>query len=102
MLRRLLELVARTGTARSAELAGALGVSTAMIEPMLQELAQRGYLRPVAPGCTACASCPVRAACLFGSGARVWVLSAKGQELVWRDIELQPEQRVRLKRPRST
>lgn len=82
MVRQLLQLVARAGTASSAELARALGVSTAMIEAMLQELVRRGYLRPVAPGCTACATCPARAACLFGSAARVWALSAKGQELV--------------------
>ena len=82
MFRQLLQLVARAGTARSTELARALGVSTAMVEPMLQDLVRRGYLRPVAPGCTACAACPVRAACLFGSAARVWALSAKGLELV--------------------
>jgi predicted ArsR family transcriptional regulator len=80
MLRRLLELVANTGTARSTELARAMDVSTEVIEPMLQELARQGYLRLLAPGCaTACARCPVRAACLFGNAARVWVLSAKGQ-----------------------
>ena len=79
MLRRLLELVARTGTARSTELARAMDVSTALVEPMLEELTQRGYLRLLSPGCAACARCPVRAACLFGNAARIWVLSVKGQ-----------------------
>jgi hypothetical protein len=55
-----------------------------MIEPMLDELAQRGYLRLLAPGyATACARCPARTACLYGNQARVWIFSAKGQKLVW-------------------
>ena len=84
MLRQLLQRVAEEGTARSTELARPVGVSTAVVEPMLQDLVQHGYLRLVAPGCaTACARCPVRAACLFGNAARVWELSAKGQERVW-------------------
>jgi predicted ArsR family transcriptional regulator len=73
MLRHLLQLVARDEAVRSTELASALGVSAALVDSMLEELAQRGYLRLVAAGCTACARCPARAACLFGNAARVWV-----------------------------
>jgi Mn-dependent DtxR family transcriptional regulator len=83
MLRRLLQLVARSGTACSVELARALGVSTALVESMLEQLTQRGYLRLLAPGrATACERCPARAACLYGKQARIWALSAKGEELV--------------------
>jgi len=77
-----LQLAVRRATASSAELAHALGVSTALVEPMLEELAQRGYLRLFAPGhAQPCERCPARAACLYRSQAPVWVLSAKGQGL---------------------
>jgi DNA-binding GntR family transcriptional regulator len=79
MLRSLLQLVARGEAVRSAELASALGVSTALVDSMLEVLAQRGYLRLVAAGCTACARCPARAACLYGNAARVWVLTERAR-----------------------
>jgi Mn-dependent DtxR family transcriptional regulator len=88
-----MQLAARRGTARSAELARALGVSTALVEPMLEELARRGYLQPFAPGrARPCERCPARAACLYRSQVAVWVLSAKGQGLA-REMAGQPPAR---------
>jgi DNA-binding GntR family transcriptional regulator len=80
MLRDLLRLVARGDAVRSTELASALGVSTVLVESMLEVLAQRGYLRLVAAGCSACARCPARAACLFGNAARVWVPTERARK----------------------
>lgn len=82
MLKRLMQIVARSGTASTTELARALGVSPALVEEMLQALARRGYLRAVASGCgQPCAHCPVRAGCLFHRAPRIWALTAKGERL---------------------
>jgi DeoR/GlpR family transcriptional regulator of sugar metabolism len=75
MLRRLLELVASNGTARTAELASALGVSTALIESMLEELARRGYLRLLPGSAQPCERCPLRSGCLYSKRARIWIVS---------------------------
>jgi hypothetical protein len=80
MLRSLLQLVARGDAVRSTELASALGVNTALVDPMLEDLAQRDYLRRVVPDCAAtCERCPARSACLHSNRARVWALTAKGR-----------------------
>ena len=83
MLRSLLQLVARGEAVRSTELASALGVSTALVDPMLEDLARRDYLRWVIPGrAAACERCPARFACLHSNRARVWALTAKGRASV--------------------
>ncbi|MDD3650042.1 FeoC-like transcriptional regulator [Immundisolibacter sp.] len=77
MLRRLLQQVAQAGTTCSAELARALGVSTELVELMLDDLARRGYLRPLTPGRAArCGRCPAHTACLYRNQARTWALAA--------------------------
>jgi len=83
MLKQLLELVAHSETVQSAELARKLGVSTALVESMLETLAQRGYVRLAVPGgSAACERCPAHTACLHGTQGRIWAVSAKGQESV--------------------
>jgi Mn-dependent DtxR family transcriptional regulator len=73
VLRRLLQIAARAETVCSASLASELGVSEALVEAMLEDLAQRGYLRPVATGgASACEGCLERAACLRTRQARTW------------------------------
>jgi hypothetical protein len=80
LLRRLLELVERKGTACGAELAPELGVGPALVESMLEELARRGYLRPLVPARSGgCAGCPARGACAHERAAGVWVLTALAQ-----------------------
>ena len=76
---RLLELVAEGGVHTYGDLARELGVGEALLRPMIEELAQRGYLRAVADGCgTQCAGCPLGNACALGGPARVWMLTEKG------------------------
>lgn len=88
MLRRLLRQMADSGTACSSELAQALGVSPALVETMIEELARRGYLRPFSAGRAApCERCPLRAACLYRGQPRLWALSAKGRALVERGAD---------------
>jgi DNA-binding MarR family transcriptional regulator len=85
MLEDVLRIVASEGTASSAGLARRLGVSRALAEHMLEELARHGYLNAVAGECAApCERCPLRSACLFGRRGRIWSLSPKGRRLLTR------------------
>jgi Zn finger protein HypA/HybF involved in hydrogenase expression len=79
MLRQLLQLAADRGTANTHELALQLGVSTAMVSELIEELVSRGYLHAVVPGCSlACEQCPLHVACRRKDQARTWVLTSKG------------------------
>jgi predicted ArsR family transcriptional regulator len=79
MLQRLLELVAEGGVHTYAELARQLGVSIELLEQMLEELARRGYLRPVAGDCQSqCTGCPLAKTCAVGGPTRVWALTERG------------------------
>ena len=83
MLETLLRIIAAQGTERSAELARRLGVSHALMENMLEELARQGYLKAVVGECSVpCERCPLHAACLFRRQARIWALSPKGESLL--------------------
>jgi hypothetical protein len=83
MLRKLLRLAAGLGTARSSELAQALGVSPGLAQQMLDVLERGSYLNSVVPGCSIpCERCPVRAACLFRNQPRIWVLTEKSEKFL--------------------
>ena len=80
MLEELLRLVGcgRGGGIRSyEELAEGLSVSLPLVEAMLENLAQAGYLRPVqgacAEECSACAG-----GCSVAGHGRLWALTEKG------------------------
>jgi len=79
MLSKVLRLADERGTLRSEELARALDASPELVNLALTELARRGYLQPITPGCsTACQHCPLRAACLYRRQPQVWTLTGKG------------------------
>ena len=79
MLRNILRLAGDFGTIRREELARALDTSPELVDLALEELARRNYLQAVVPEwSTACAHCPLRAACLYRRQPRVWVLTRKG------------------------
>jgi len=81
MLKKLLRLISVRGTARSTELASELGVSPVLVQEMLEELVQQGYLESVVPGCTkSCKRCPLRTACHFRRQPRIWALTSKGRQ----------------------
>jgi predicted ArsR family transcriptional regulator len=83
MIRKLLRLAAAMGTARSSELAQALGVSPEIAQQMLDVLERAGYLNSVVHGCSIpCQRCPLHMACLFRNGPRIWVLTEKGEKLL--------------------
>ena len=83
MLEILLRMVAAKGTTHSVELTHRLGVSRALMENMLQELARQGYLKAVVDGCSVpCERCPLRTACRFERQARIWALAPRGESLL--------------------
>ncbi|HEY7320377.1 MAG TPA: helix-turn-helix domain-containing protein [Candidatus Binatia bacterium] len=86
MLRELLRLTAGMGTARTTELAQALGVNRALAQQMLETLEREGYLKSVVQGCALpCESCPQEVECLFCNQPRIWILTEKGQKLLAKD-----------------
>jgi hypothetical protein len=57
-----------------------LHVSTALLEHMLQDLAQMGYIAPVGGACdtSQCRHCPLGSSCATDSRGNVWVMTEKG------------------------
>ncbi len=83
MLTRLLRLLATSRTTDVTSLARELGVSTSLVEMMLEDLTRRHILRP---GCPAsCRGCPWRGP-QEGCPVGLWILTPQGQRLA-RSIE---------------
>lgn len=85
MLVRLLEQVARAkGAVTQAGLARQMGVSEALLAPMIDELARLGYLAEVEPGCGTgqCSRCSLGGSCAAQPQARLWALTERGRRLV--------------------
>ena len=80
MLMRLLSLVAEGGVYSYATLADQLGVSTGLLEQMLQDLARMGYIAPVGGACdtSQCHHCPLGGSCATDTRGNVWMLTDKG------------------------
>ena len=74
MLERLLSSIAEGGLHSYDGLAQELGVPRPLLEVMIEDLARRGYLRPVRGGCDGCAGCGV-ANC---GSTPLWTLVEKG------------------------
>ncbi|MDW7992838.1 MAG: FeoC-like transcriptional regulator [Anaerolineae bacterium] len=74
MLEELLRILAG-GTHRVADLAHALDTTPTLVEMMLEGLARRGYVRPVAACPEECASCPLADQCIPAQPGKVWVLA---------------------------
>jgi len=83
MLRGILQRLTPGGTWTIARLADELDTTPQLVEAALDELARRGYIRPVgqadagpcaSEGCAAgvCTACPVSGGCVRRTGARVW------------------------------
>lgn len=86
MLFQLLRVVHSMGAHSLKELAQQLDVSQELVESMIEELAQLGYLRPLAAKCgDECSHCPVGDTCAIGGLGRVWVLTESGQRIAQAD-----------------
>ncbi len=77
MLERLLDPLRKGGTWSVGDLAEVLDTTPKMVEAMLEDLARRGFLRPLAGGCErVCGTCPFGEGCVVGRSGRVWRLDA--------------------------
>jgi hypothetical protein len=78
MLENLLRLVSEGGVHSQDELMDVLSVSRPLLEAMLENLTELGYLRSVDDGCSErCMACPVGKCSVAGPG-RLWSLTEKG------------------------
>jgi Mn-dependent DtxR family transcriptional regulator len=82
MVDQLLQKLARGGTHSYADLTRALGVSEELLQQMIEDLAQMGYLKAMGDGCQAkCEGCHLAGICTVGGGGQVWSLTAKGSHV---------------------
>jgi DNA-binding transcriptional MocR family regulator len=81
MLKQLLKTLATTDRAQTPEsLAQRLNISQALIQPMLDQLAQQGYLSRAAQCTDGCPSCPLQTACQArAKQMHFWTLTDKGK-----------------------
>jgi predicted ArsR family transcriptional regulator len=80
MLRELMRRIEQGGPWTTEALARELDTSPEMVAAMLEDLARRGYVKPVESGCGgACAHCSMAAKCATGSPQRVWTWSQEAQ-----------------------
>lgn len=75
MLESLLELLRSGGTRRLADMAGELQTTPEMVEAMLDQLTQMGYLRVIDSECSSCDGCSLAELCTSGASGRVWALT---------------------------
>lgn len=82
MLMRLLALIGRGGMQSSTGLAAELGVTTGLLQAMVDELTRMGYLTQVANDCraTACSNCASSCLQQVTGGGEVWLLTDKGRQ----------------------
>ncbi|MBN1484039.1 MAG: DNA-binding protein [Chloroflexia bacterium] len=75
MLELLLELLRQDQPRTVAELAQELQTTPAMVELMLEDLAQRGYLQEIGGNCQQrCQSCPLGGICAAAGARKIWAL----------------------------
>lgn len=80
MLRQILDRVSEGGTWSVAALADELDTTPQLVEAALDELARRGYLKPVGMACSeTCASCSLGSGCVGSPGKRVWSVTSPSQ-----------------------
>jgi predicted transcriptional regulator len=81
MLKQLLKTLAEADRAQTPEtLAERLDVSPALIQPMLEQLAQQGYLSRAAQCAAGCPSCALQPACQArAKQMHFWTLTDKGE-----------------------
>jgi predicted ArsR family transcriptional regulator len=93
MLERVLASVAEGGLRSVGDLARQLDVSEALVETMLRDLAQRGYLREVKSCRQECNHCPA-GGCISFVPDKIWTLTAAGDRLTQKLSPLPPSASV--------
>ena len=80
MRNRVLHTLSYGGTYRLQDLEKELGIGSALLEAMIDELVQLGYLQMVEGACTtSCEACCQHASCLVQSRGRMWALTDRGR-----------------------
>lgn len=81
MLGRVLDKLREGGTHTVEGLARELGTTPALVEAVLEDLARRGYLKPLAGSCSGqCRSCPIGGGCTVAGAARGWTLTTAADQ----------------------
>ncbi len=92
MLKRVLQAMSRGEVHSHADLAKKLDVSADLLARMMEDLANKGYLVPLATpdgegqsSCSACSKCKACATCSMEQSYTPtgWVLTKKGRAAVW-------------------
>ncbi len=79
LLERLLALLRQGGVLSISEVAEELGTSPELVETMLDDLARRGYVRPVEAQCgLKCAGCPYACGGGVAGAGRLWRVEEEG------------------------
>ena len=77
MLRQIMDRIAQGGSWSVEDLARELGTTPRLVTAMLEDLARRGYLKPVGAACSgACASCTMSVGCIKGTFEQVWTVES--------------------------
>jgi Mn-dependent DtxR family transcriptional regulator len=79
VLKQVLTAVATGRIGNTAELAEAIGASTAMVAAMVAELERRGLLERAGECGTTCTACPAGPECGSNARASAWMLTAAGR-----------------------
>ena len=80
ILQRLLKRIASTELCTKESLASELGVSTDIIDDMLEKLKDLELLSEVEPGCVGhCEVCDIKVLCHSRHNGRIWILTEAGK-----------------------
>jgi hypothetical protein len=74
MLERLLAMIRKGGLQTTAGLARELGVTPLLVDTMLADLEQRGYVTRAGSCGDACSGCDVASGCGPGAGQKLWTV----------------------------
>jgi hypothetical protein len=82
MLLRLLRIIDSGSVHSLQQLAQQLDVSEPLLQAMIDQLVQMGYLRPLEADCLgACNGCPESSICRIAGSGRVWALTEAGERI---------------------
>jgi hypothetical protein len=78
MLRQIMDHIALGVSWSIEDLARELDTSPQLVTAMLEDLARRGFLKPVGAACSgACTSCTMSSGCVKGAFEQVWAVQQK-------------------------
>lgn len=88
MLQELLKLIEQGQQFSQVELAEKMGVNPFLLNSMLQQLVNMGYLEDL--NCSdsdGCSGCPAKSACFTKTSSHLWSLTEKGFKAAQKNLE---------------